>query len=165
MATVYGLAQTRITLYQADGVTPLYRIVLQKEDKEGLKLSYKPEGVSHQLGSGANWARKWAHRGFRPQLDIAWSHGLDSTKQGWTGVAWGAASTIITPEAMGLIFTWAFQSPCLVEPHLDKAYSFSAQPDPGKPFDLKDIKGVFHTGLSLSLIGSTVGSIPDWSTL
>ena len=161
----YGLQKTRITLYAADGVTPLYRITLQKETREGLTLSFKPEGAPHQLGSGANWANAWAHRGFRAQLDIAWDVGLESTLETWGGSAWGAATSELTPISLSRIFTWAFQSPCLVEPHLDKAYSFSAQPDPGKARGLKDRKGVAHTGLDLSLIATEVGSIPDWASL
>jgi hypothetical protein len=162
---VYGLAQTRLTLYALDGVTPLYRITLQKETREGLILSFKPEGVTHQLGSGANWAQSRTHRGFRAQLEVKWDFGLTSSVETWTSGAWGAPATMLTPTALSLIFSWAFQAPCLVEPHLDKAYSFLAQPDPSKALELKDVKGVAHSGLGLVLVATTVGSIPDWSSL
>jgi hypothetical protein len=162
---VYGTSKSRITLYDADGVTKKYRITLQKEGREGLKLSYKPEGAPHKLGSGAAWANTWTHRGFRATLEIKWPHGIQSTLETWTAGAWGAPTTILTASALSLIFTWAFQSPCLVEPHLDKAYSFSAQPDPGKALELRDVKGVAHTGLELALVATILGAIPDWASL
>jgi len=161
----YGTDRTRITLYEADGTTPKYRLTLQKETREGLTLGFKPEGVPHQLGSGANWARHLTHHGFRPTLGIKWAHGLDSLRETWSGSAWGAPEAILTPIALSLIFTWAFQSPCLVEPHLDKAYSFAAQPEPGQALELKDLKGVLHTGLDLVLIATELGAIPDWVAL
>jgi hypothetical protein len=52
-----------------------------------------------------------------------------------------------------------------VEPHTDKAFSFSAQPDPGKAFELKDIKGIAHSGLDLVLIQTTVAALPNWAAL
>ncbi|WP_306600763.1 hypothetical protein [Geothrix sp. 21YS21S-2] len=162
---VYGLNQTRITLYAADGTTPLYRITLQKEQREGLKLSFPPEGVPHDLGSGAQWAKQWTHRGFRPRLDISWDRGVESIRETWTSGAWGPPVTILTVTALSLIFTYAFQAPCLVEPHLDKAYSFSAQPDPTKALELQDLKRVVHTSLALSLIATIPGPIPDWASL
>ncbi len=165
MTVIYGLAQTRITLYASDGVTPTLRVTLQKETREGLTLSFKPEGVSHQLGSGASWAKPWLHRGFRAQLEVKWDVGLESSVETWASGAWGAAATVPTAQALSQILAAAFQAPCLVEPHLDKAFSFSAQPDPGKAFGLKDLKGLAHTGLDLVLIQTTVAALPDWSTL
>jgi hypothetical protein len=162
---IYGTSRTRITLYAADGVTPNYRITLQKEVREGLNLIFNPEGVPHQMGSGAAWAKSLTFRGFRPQLEIKWDFGLTSSVEVWGGTAWGAPADELTPISLSRIFTWAFQSPCLVEPHLDKAYSFTAQPDPGKALGLKDRKGVAHSDLDLVLVGTVVGSIPDWATL
>lgn len=161
----YGLARTRITLYEADGATPKYRLTLQRETREGMLLAYKPEGPVHQLGSGTNWARHITHRGHRPNLTIKWSHGTKSIRESWTGANWAPGETILTPVALSLIFTWAFQSPCLVEPRPDKAYSFAAQPDPDRRLELKDIAGVAHTGLDLTLIGTELGAIPDWALL
>ncbi len=162
---VYGTSKSRITLYAADGVTNKYRITLQKEGREGLKLSFKPEGAPHQLGSGAAWAKAWTHRGFRATLDIKWPHGMESILETWTAGAWGAPTPILTATALSLIFTWGFQSPCLIEPHLDKAYSFSAQPDPSKALELRDVKGVAHTGLGLVLVATAVAPLPDWASL
>ena len=161
----YGVARTRITLYAADGVTPNFRVTLQKEVREGLTLSFKPEVASHQLGSGAAWAKSLTFRGFRPQLDIKWDFGLTSSVEVWSGTAWGAPADELTPISLSRIFTWAFQSPCLVEPHLDKAYSFTAQPDPGKALELKDLKGVAHSGLDLVLVGTVLGTLPNWAAL
>lgn len=160
-----GTARTRITLYEADGTTPKFRITLQRETREGLTLAFKPEGPSHQLGSGANWARHLTHHGFRPTLGIKWSHGTKSIREAWTGATWAAGESILTPVALSLIFTWAFQSPCLVEPRLDKAFSFEAQPDPDRALELKDLGGVAHTGLDLVLFGTELGAIPDWVAL
>ncbi len=162
---VYGLKQTRITLYDADGVTAKYRITFQKEMREGLTLSYKPEGVSHQLGSAANWATPRTHRGFRAHLDIKWDYGLESSVETWNGTAWDPPVSTLTAEALSLVFTWAFEAPCVVEPHLDKGYAFHAQPDPGRSLDLSDVKGVAHKDLGLTLIQIDVGPIPVWSTL
>ncbi len=163
---VYGLQKTRITLHETDGTTPKFRITLQKETKEGLTLTFKPEGQMRQAGSGGGWARSWAHWGFRAQVRILWDLGTDETTlETWTAGAWSAPSVYLTASALALIFTHAFRAPCLVEPHTDKAYSFLAQPDPGKPLELKDIKGVAHSGLELVLIGDTVGEIPDWAAL
>lgn len=162
---VYGTQKTRITLYAADGVTPLQRITLQKEDREGLTLTFKPEGAATKLGSGAGWANRWTHHGFRAELAIKWAVGVESSSEAWVSGAWAAAATTLTPQAIRDVFTRAMEAPCLVEPHLDKAYSFKAQPDPGKPFALRDIKGVAHTGLELVLIAETLGPIPDWAAL
>ena len=161
----YGLQKTRLTLYAPDGTTPSLRITLQKETREGLALGFKPEGVGTRLGSGAFWATQWTHHGFRPELSIKWDRGLESLAETWTGSAWGPAASMLTPLALSHIFNKAFLAPCLVEPHLDQAYSFLAQPDPGKAFVLRDLKGVAHTGLELDLVGLTVGAIPDWGAL
>lgn len=164
-APIYGLQKTRITLYDVNGTTPLKRITLQKETREGLTLSWKPEGVFTGLGSGSSWANNWTHHGFRASLAIGWSHGLDSWVELWTGSAWGTASGLTTPIALSQIINAAVLVPCLVEPHLDKGFSFLAQPDPGKAFVLKDVKGVAHTGLELALIATTVAPMPDWASL
>jgi hypothetical protein len=162
----YGLQKTRITLYATDGTTPTLRVTLQKEDREGLSLEFAPEGPTTKLGSGAGWANQHTHHGWRPTLAITWSAGLTSSVETWSGSAWGAAADMITPIALSKILNAGMQAPCLVEPHLDKAYNFSAQPDPGKPFKLRDLKGIVHTGLELTLIGQTLADdLPDWLSL
>lgn len=163
---IFGLKETRITLYQDDGTTPLYRVTLQKETKEGLELTFKREGVDHQLGSGSGWKIARILRGHRPFLDIKWTHGLESAVESWNGADWDPAATVATALALSLVHTWANRSPCLVSPHKDLNLDFSAQPDPGKGFLLRDIKGVVHTGLELHLIGEgLMNDIPDWPTL
>ena len=161
----YGSARTRITLYAADGTTPLQRVTLQKETREGLLLTWVPEGTESKLGSGANYARHWAHNGFRPTLGIKWDKGVKSTLETWASGAWGPATVLLTPIALSYIFNKAMVAPCLVEPHLDKDYSFKAQPDPGKPFSLRGIKGVAHSDLELVLIAEELSDIPDWAAL
>lgn len=179
---VYGLQKTRITLYQTDGTTPKTRITLQKETKEGLTLSFKPEGQLRQAGSGAAWARNWAHFGFRAQLRILWDLGTDETLiQSWEPSGWGLSSfgesawsepdgwgtsaQIPTASALSILINGAYQVPCLVEPHLDKSFSFLAQPDPGRSLDMRDVKGVAHSGMELALVGTNLVEIPDWSTI
>lgn len=163
---VYGIDQTRITLYEEDGTTPRYRVTLQKETKEGLELAFKPDGVSHQLGSGAEWAIRRIHRGFRISLDIKWTHGLNSSVETWGGSAWGIAATVPLAQALCEIHSRANLNPCLVSPHKDMNFDFLAQPDPGKAFALRDMKGLLHTGLELHLISTTLRKdIPDWTTL
>ncbi|BDU72904.1 hypothetical protein [Mesoterricola silvestris] len=165
MATIYGSDRTRITIYAPGSSTPLARITLQEEDSEGLVLSWRPEGVKHSLGGGAAWANHWTHRGHRPQLQISWAAGMTSSIETWDGSAWGAPVVILTPLAIAKILSSAFLAPCMVEPHLDKAYSFLAQPDPERPFELKDVGAAVHTDLGISLLGQTVGPIPDWAAL
>jgi hypothetical protein len=163
---IYGLDKPRITLYADDGVTPVYRITLQKETKEGLDLAFPAEGVSRQLGSGAGWAKPWLQRGFRPVLNLKWSHGLDSAVEAWGGIAWGAGTTVNTAQALGVIDSMARRAPCLVEPHLDQNFSFLAQPDPGKAITLRDLKGLVHTGLELQLVATKlISDHPDWPNL
>lgn len=162
---VYGVQKTRITLYDADGTTPLQRVTLQKEVREGLTLTWKPEQAETKLGSGAGWAIARNHHGFRAELAIKWDYGLNSSVETWVSGAWGAPATVLTATALASIFNRACVAPCLVEPHLDKAYSFKAQPDPGKPLALRDVKGVAHSGLELVLIAETLDAIPDWALL
>ncbi len=164
--TVYGLKETRIILYADDGVTPRYRVTLQKESKEGLDLAFKPEGVTHQLGSGAGWARRYIHRGFRPNLVIKWNVAIESWIETWDGSAWGAAAVVQTAQALSVVYTWASLNPCRVSPHYDLNFDFLAQPDPGKAFVLQDQRGAVHTKLELNLIGvALLPKIPDWINL
>ena len=163
---IFGLKQTRIILFEDDGVTPRYRITLQKETKEGLRLTFKFVGVERQLGSGAGWAKPLLFHGYRVALSIKWSHGMMSSAETWDGATWGTSTTVNTAQALGVIHTWASRNPCLVSPHLDLAFEFQAQPDPGKGFELGDLKGQFHTGLELDLISTVlVKGIPDWINL
>jgi hypothetical protein len=159
----YGCGRTRITLYAADGTTPVSRITLQKETREGLVLTFTPEGTLQALGSGASWAQTWKHRGFRPSLVIQWDAGVYSSRETWDGTSWGTADSITTAQALTLILNAAVLVPCLVQPHLDHAYTFLAQPDSSIAFALQDLKGVVHTSLSLSLLGQGLSSIPEWS--
>lgn len=170
---IYGTDRTRITLYDPTTGDPTTRYTLQREDREGLVLSFKEEGVVHALGSGASWARSLVHHGFRPELAIKWAfalgpdHGLaqPTTEETYSGGTWGAPADIHTSLALSRILSGAFKKACLVEPHKDKAWSFLAQPDPGKAFGLSDLKAVAHTKAELSLIGQTLIDLPDWASL
>lgn len=166
VSPIYGLQCTRITLYADDAVTPTHRVTLQKETREGLELSFKAEGVLHQLGSGAGWARVFTPRGWRPSLAIKWDVAMESIIEDRAGSAWGAARIVSTAEALSLVEDRAMRVPCRVSPHKDVNLDFLAQPDPATPFRLKDRKGVVHTGLELDLIAKVVMSgLPSWDTL
>jgi hypothetical protein len=161
----YGTAKSRITLYDSDGVTGLFRITLQREEKEGMVLTFTPEGVTTNLGSGASWANKRTHHGFRPSFSIKWAVGLNCTIEAWVTDHWDTATDIATPMAISKILNNAFVTPCLIEPRSDTAFSFLAQPNPEQAFTLKDIKGVAHTDLSIELLAVTITTIPDWAAL
>jgi hypothetical protein len=162
---VYGLRQTRITLYNADG-TNAYRVTLQKEGRMGLELAFPPEGVDHQLGSGADWEMTRTHRGFRPALAIKWPVATRSVVETWDGAQWGAKELVLTAQVRGLIDNFAFIKPCLVSPHEDMNFGFLARPVPANPFKLRDIKGVAHADIDLALIATKlIPAIPDWPNL
>ena len=159
---IYGTRETRITLYNVGDETPVARITLQKETKEGLQLKFAPEGTRQEL-SLANLGRLvQVRRGFRPSMSIKWDGGVHSLRSAWTGSAWGPATEILTVEALVEILNAGFQRPILVEPHLDHVFAFWAQPDPKKAFELRDFKGAAHTGLTLDLVGSDLVGIPEF---
>jgi hypothetical protein len=165
---IYGIQQTRIVLYADDETTPTSRITLEKEAREGLELSFKAEGVHHQLGSGAEWARAFTMRGWRMTLAIKWAVGLESTIEIWNAgtQAWGQGAQIPTAEALSLIIGSGARVPLRVSPHKDKNLDFLAQPDPGKDFRLKDIKGLAHTDLETVLVATKLRTtMPAWGTL
>lgn len=175
-AIINGLSQTRITLYAADGITPTKRYTLQKEDPEGLELSFPREGTTHNLGSGASYARQRNFHGYRPTLKCKWGVAIDPVHQQagkvvtlletWTGSAWGASAQVNTAAALADIDDSSCKTPCLVEPHLDKAFSFQAQPPDGHIFALKDLRSVVHTKLDLALEATQlITSMPAWLTL
>jgi hypothetical protein len=159
---IYGCKASQVTLYSAAGA-PVYLVTLQKESRAGLQLVFRPEGASSQLGSGASWKNCWAHRGFRPTLQIKWGVGVNSTIATWDGAKWLAAQPINTAQVVGMILSYGLRAPCQVQPHLDNAYVFLAQPDPTKALTLCDQDGAVHVNLELNLIGSTVADIPAWS--
>ena len=165
MNIVYGSGRTRITLYNSSGVAT-YRITLQTELVDGLQLTFQAEGQEHLLGSGANWARKWTHRGFRPLLSIQWDWAMSSSIETWTpGTpgSWGTSVEESTAQSLGRIQSSSMVYPALVEPHLDKSFSFSSQPDPTKPLILSDRRKVLHGQLTLDLIAtSLINAIPVW---
>lgn len=159
---IYGTRETRITIYNEGDETPVARITLQKETKEGLQLKFTPEGPRQEL-SRANLGRlRQVRRGYRPSLTIKWDFGLHSLRSDWTGSAWGPASEVLTAAALAEVLNAAIQRPVLVHPHLDHAFAFWAQPDPRKSFELKDRKGVVHAAITLDLIGSDLVEIPEF---
>ena len=162
MSVVYGTGRTRITLYSAAG-TPTYRLTLQIEQHEGLKITFTPEGQEHLLGSGAGFIRAWTHRGWRPRLDVQWDWGLQSTRETYGSGVWGAPETVDTVRALGQILSAAMRAPCLVEPHMDHSFAFYAQADPQIPWVLQDTRRVLHGELVLGLIGTgLIADIPTW---
>ncbi|MBS1771155.1 MAG: hypothetical protein JSS77_16010 [Acidobacteria bacterium] len=166
IAPIYGSGPTRITLFDSSGVKTK-RLTFQVPEKEGLTLTFTPEGVLHELGSDSDYERQYAYNGHRPQLEVKWSVGMLSSYEVWdTGSStWGALTQISTAQALNWLHMAAFIYPVLVEPHTDKAYSFSAQPDPQQTLALSDVKGIAHTGLDITLIGNVVAPVPDFSLL
>lgn len=172
---ITGLSQTRITTYASDGTTPVKRYTLQKEDREGFELRFPKEGATHKLGSGANRAMKKTFFGYRPTLACKWAFALDATDgagaqvskvEVWGGSSWGAATAINTAAALSAIDDAATKTPVLVEPRLDKAFSFLAQPPDNHVFALTDLKAVIHTKLDLQLEAqTTITTLPDWLSL
>jgi hypothetical protein len=163
MGLIYGSSSARITLYTAG--TAALRITLQCPDPEGLQLTFQSESQVHQLGSGAGYAKVFLDDGLRPVLGMKWAYGLTCLQESWNGTGWTSAQTIDTAQALLNILNSAFLEPCLVEPHLDHPFQFLAQPDPGKSFDIQDIKGIAHTGLSLDLMATFTTDLPSWVTL
>jgi hypothetical protein len=167
-APIYGIQQTRIVLYADDEITPTSRITLEKESREGLELVFKSEGVMAQLGSGAGWATRWLHRGWRMKLSIKWAVGLESTIETWDLATntWVQATLIPTAEALSLLIGSGARVPLRVSPHKDKNLDFLAQPDPGKDFRLKDVKGLAHTDLETVLVATELlTTTPVWAGL
>lgn len=161
-AIIYGLGSTRVTLRDATGAN-LARLTLQCEDREGLELSFTPEGVTSDLGSGAGFRRAWTPRKFRAAVAIKWTYALASRVETWSGSDWTGSVLVDTAEALRQIHNAAWIYPCLVQPHLGSAWAFEAQPDPGAdPYALQDVKGVVHADLSLRLQSRAVVDIPDW---
>lgn len=163
-AVIYGIQQTRITLYDTNG-NPTFRVGLQVEMSEGLKIRFLPEGIMHQLGSGAGWAQQWIHRGCRATLAIKWDVGVTSQIQAWGGSAWGAYAEVDTAQVLTQVLNSALLVPCKVEPHQDKAFAFQAQPVMATPFELSDLKRFAHRGLVLEMASCGLMQIPDWPTV
>jgi len=151
----YGVGKVRVTLYDLDGVTPMYRVTFQRETNKQFLLEFKPEGIQRMLGSGAGWANVRVHRGWRPSVAIKWSHGLLSGMERWGLLtsSWGPLAEVKTTDALNLVLSKGMVTPCLVEPRLDDSYSFKAQPDGSKSYALRDVKNLLHIDLELSLIG------------
>lgn len=169
---VYGRGRCRITTHNTDG-SPLWRYTLDAVAPEGLAVVFTPEGVMHQLGSGAGWQRKFGLRGFRPSISLKWDAGLQAKLEQMIYPAggdppphWVRWGDVEMAEGLSQIISASSLVRCLVEPHMDKGWSFYAQPDPGKAFQINDYKLVVHRGLTLQLIGTDlIPSIPDWSNL
>ncbi len=136
---------TRITL---PGVA---RWTLGRESVEGRRLGWKPQGEMRKLGSGTSFSRSWAHRGFLMTLDILWSVGLTSSREAWTGSAWGASTELPTAQAYSEIIEQSAKTPASVEAYLGSPLpSFQARGFE-KGIALQDIKGIAHTRLQLGL--------------
>lgn len=149
-------APVRVTCYAADG-TPTVRWTLQVQDREGRVLSWPVEAAVRTKGAAQNFQRSVVLHGFRPQLDLKW--GVDassSTREVWSGSAWGAGVAASTAQAVEEIVSAAGAHAVTVEP-----FSGSTWPSwTAKAFDftttLKDLKGVVHTRLALRLAAETL---------
>lgn len=150
---VPALQPTRITIL--DGSTPLARWTLQSPDRAGRSLRWIPDGKLAELGSGAGFARLWAHRGFRLELSIKWGAGLMSSRETWTGSSWSDPETLPTAQAHCEILDWAARFPMQVEPWAgDMTALFVAAAFERGP-SLEDTRGVVHSDLELVLQGTS----------
>ena len=147
---------TRISLLDEVGVAQV-RWTLQAPEREGRSLRWLPEGVLRQLGSAMGWRRIWEHHGFRQELGVKWGYGLTSSREAWTGSAWGAAVQRPTAEAHSEILDWSASLPVLVEPFVGQPMpNFQAQSYEKGP-SLADTKGIAHPSLELVLTAVTLG--------
>jgi hypothetical protein len=151
MSTIWATSPpTRVTL-QDDAGNGLVRWTLQLPTREGRELRFLPEGQLRPLGSGTAWKRQWIFEGFRQELGLTWSAGMQSSREAWVSGAWGTPETCPTATAHSEILDWAAQHPCLVEPFLGQPCpSFKAQAFEKGPA-LRDTKGIVHPNLELAL--------------
>ena len=141
---------TRVTLLDASGA-PVVRWTLQAVSREGRALRWAPEGVLRQLGGGAASVRRWAHRGFRLELGLLWSHGLTSWREEMAGSTWSTPAELPTATAHSEILGWSAELDLTVEPFVGTPMpSFTARAFEQGP-SLADTKGVAHPALSLAL--------------
>lgn len=141
---------TRITGYA--GETSAWRITLQREDREGRSLSYVPEVATTQ-GAAPDFAIAHLFRGFRPRLELTWSVGTGSTLELWDGSAWGDPSEIQTASALLSILGACEAGDLWAEPYSEALGAFWARCW-AEPQEIRDIKGVVHSGLKLTLDGA-----------
>lgn len=156
---VYGTGAARVILRDTTGADSI-RLTFQTVTRSGLELVFTPLGVAQDLGNGANFKRGWSPRRFRASLNLTWEVAASTRVESWEGSAWGAESLCDTADAVRLVHNYGWLYPCLVQPHLDKSWTFEAWPDPDQPFALQDLKGVAHADLALGLISRVAVDIP-----
>ncbi len=146
---------TRVTLLDASGA-PVVRWTLQAVSREGRALRWAPEGVLRQLGGGAASVRRWAHRGFRLELGLLWSHGLTSWREEMAGSTWSTPAELPTATAHSEILGWSETADLTVEPFVSTDFpSFIARAFE-QGVSLQDTRGVAHPTLELDLVGVTL---------
>lgn len=153
--TIYGLGKCSIQLRNADGSDgPL--VVLQVVDREGLTLKIEPLGVATDLGSGAGFRRAWSPRKFRVSVSLKWAYALNES---WIQTTIDGVAVDLA-EGLRQIHNYGWIYPSLVLPHLDNDWQFEAWIDPETPFALRDVKGVLHSDLALTLISRKAVAAP-----
>jgi hypothetical protein len=131
--------------------------VLQTPNNEGKTFTWVPEGVDNSLGSGAGFARRYTHRGFRRRLVLRWEYGTTSKRYVATGGgSWSAPTVHPTAAAISEILQWASMSNVrVVAPEGMGLPDFLARA-PEQDLVLSDVKGVAHGDLELTLDATTL---------
>jgi len=151
---------TLITLVDPSGM-PFARWTLQGSAPEGRILRWKAEGNLHMAGSALDFARSWHHRGFRLEMVIRWNVGVQCLRQDWTGSAWGDPEPLPTALAHSQILRWAARATVVVQPFQgDDSFIFNAHA-PGDGPSLRDLAGVAHTHLEMTLEAVSLASAPE----
>jgi hypothetical protein len=122
-------------------------------DPQGLTLSFAPSAKVTQ-GNPPTHRRFVEFQGWDVSLGLKWRLDLGSRGESWSGTAWGGAKLLPTAMAVSEVVQAGRRADILVEPFLGDAWAvFKGRPVPGLDLTLKDVKGITHSDLALSLGG------------
>lgn len=143
---------TRVTAYRAGEA--LWRLTLEREEREGRTLTYEPE-IVQTMGDAPGFVISNLFRGFRPTLDLSWSYGQTSRLELWDAAAgWVDAGTILTQAVVLELLEASESGDFIVEPYVGaESGAFSARIY-SEPAEIRDVKGVLHSGLKIKCVGT-----------